>query len=121
MGYIYDSLQTHMTNLFLETFKISENMNDIYSLLSFSNDYMAFQVFDNEGDGSGNDINHSWFIAYRSIIKSRSTFLATMLQSDMKEARSNIVVVKDCKYSVFKAFLFYLYTGDKSKLYIIFI
>ena len=52
------------------------------------------------------------FPAHKVIVATRSPVFAAMFQNDMREARTNQVKIEDMEPTVFREFLYFLYTGQ---------
>ena len=55
------------------------------------------------------------FKAHKCILSSQSDYFRAMLESGMREANTNVVVIKDFSADVFKYALHFLYTGWKNE------
>lgn len=56
------------------------------------------------------------FNAHRIIFGARSTVFSDMLKSNMVESKTGLIKVEDCKASIFRNFLNYLYSGKLPEL-----
>ena len=52
------------------------------------------------------------FPAHKGIVAARSPVFAAMFKADMKESRTQQVVIEDIESSIFEEFLYFLYTGQ---------